>query len=66
MESTHKANTPSRPRRFVLRPPNEVIDVRLLERAIEARDPNWRTARYDHPLPRRASVAFEIAQEIFG
>jgi hypothetical protein len=65
MESTTKPDTsPRRARLF--RPPDEVIDAVALQRALEARDPSWETARYDHPLPRRAAAAFEVAREIFG
>ncbi len=66
MESTKKPPKSPQPPRFVLRPPDEVIDARALHRAIEARNPSWETARYDHPLPRRAAAAFEVAREIFG
>jgi hypothetical protein len=50
----------------VFRPPDAVIDTRAFHRAIEARNANWRTERYDHPLPMKAAAAFDIASEIFG
>jgi hypothetical protein len=66
MESTRKPNATARRPRSVFRPPDEVIDAGALQRALEARNPSWQTERYDHPLPRRAAAAFEVAREIFG
>jgi hypothetical protein len=49
-----------------LRSADEVIDAAALYRALETRNPAWRTERFDHPLPRKAAAAFEVAREIFG
>jgi hypothetical protein len=64
MESTSKDNASSRRPRFVLRPPDAVVDTWVLQRAIEARNPAWHEAeRYIAPLPSQAVAALELAAE---
>jgi hypothetical protein len=50
-----------------IRPPDAVVDVFSLERAVADRDPEWReTAPLTCPLPNEAVDAFELAGEIWG
>jgi hypothetical protein len=50
-----------------IRPPDAVIDVHSLERAVAAWDPEWREAPpLTCPLPNEAVDAFELAVELWG
>jgi hypothetical protein len=65
MESTSEDNASSRRHRFVLRPPDAVVDTCVLQWSIEARNPAWHEAEgYIVPLPSQAVAAFELAGEL--
>jgi hypothetical protein len=51
---------------FGIRPPDAIVDIHGLERAVAGRDPDWyETPLLDCPLPNEAVDAFEFAAELW-